>query len=410
MTMLKSLFPKIHARYAASIHGVLLDDFAAWLVSAGYARRAAHSHVCRLRRILEGMSAVPLALESGISARSVSQAFALQHANARFRATRRAFERFLAVRGQILKEPDPSPYSSLVDRYREHLFEVRGLVVATVDQHIATIKCFLAQALPTQAPFRDLSAPAVERFVASEARRMKRQSLQHVIARLRGFLRFCFEQEVVPQRLDVIDAPRVYRNELPPRAPGWRLVQRLLRSVDRSSRLGWRDYAILYLMAHYGLRPSEIVTLTLASIDWQAKTLRVRQCKTRSDLVLPLAGQTVRMLQRYLYRGRPGSTRPELFLRAKTPAGPLTHNGVCGLYKKRARESGLPLQETSSYCLRHAFAMRLLDRGVGVKLIGDLLGHRTLESTCVYLRLQTATLREVGLPLPAPDGIRGAGA
>jgi site-specific recombinase XerD len=44
--------------------------------------------------------------------------------------------------------------------------------------------------------------------------------------------------------------------------------------------------------------------------------------------------------------------------------------------------------------------MRLLDRGVGIKLIGDLLGHRTLESTCVYLRLQTKALREVALPVP----------
>ncbi len=206
----------------------------------------------------------------------------------------------------------------------------------------------------------------------------------------------------MPERLDTIDAPRVYRGELPPRALTWPLVQRLLRSIDRRSRLGWRDYAILHLMAHYGLRPSEIVTLTLGSIDWQAKTLRVKQCKTRSDLVLPLAGQTMRMLRRYLYRGRPGGARPELFLRARTPAGPLTHCAIGDLYQKRARESGLPLQGTSSYCLRHSFAMRLLDRGVGIKVIGDLLGHRTLESTCVYLRLQTGTLRDVALPLPAP--------
>ncbi|WP_283814702.1 tyrosine-type recombinase/integrase [Bradyrhizobium australiense] len=60
----------------------------------------------------------------------------------------------------------------------------------------------------------------------------------------------------------------------------------------------------------------------------------------------------------------------------------------------------MPPQGTSSYCLRHSFAMRLLDRGVRVKVIGDLMGHRTLESTCVYLRLQTGALREVALPLP----------
>ena len=200
----------------------------------------------------------------------------------------------------------------------------------------------------------------------------------------------------------MIDAPRVYRGELPPRALPWPLVQQLLRSIDRSSQLGWRDYAILHLMAHYGLRPSEIVTLTLGSIDWQAETLSVKQRKTRSDLVLPLAPQTMRILSRYLRCGRPGGSRRELFLRGRTPAGPLTHNGVCGLYQKRARESGLPLHETSSYCLRHSFAMRLLDRGVGIKVIGDLLGHRTLESTCVYLRLQIGALRDVALPLPPP--------
>src|SRR5437660_79990 len=166
--MLKRLFPKVHARYAASANGALLGDFAVWLVSAGYARDAAHGHVRRLKQALG---------------------------------------------------------------------------------------------------------------------RMRRQSLQHVVARLRAFLRFCFEQVAVPERLDTIDAPRVYRGELPPRALTWPLVQRLLRSIDRRSRLGWRDYAILHLMAHYGLRPSEIVTLTLGSIEWQAKTVAVKQCKHSSDLV-----------------------------------------------------------------------------------------------------------------------------
>src|SRR6266446_4208301 len=373
--MLKRLFPKVHARYAASANGALLGDFAVWLVSAGYARDAAHGHVRRLKQALERMSSAPLARDAGISAGFVSQAFASLQA-APFQGTRRAFERFLAAHGQLLKEFDPNRFAPLLDRYRRYLLEVRGLAVSTADQHIATIKRFLAQALSADAPLQDLSAMAVERFLAAEGRRMRRQSLQHVVARLRAFPRFCFEQVAVPERLDTIDAPRVYRGELPPRALTWPLVQRLLRSIDRRSRLGWRDYAILHLMAHYGLRPSEIV--------------------------LPLAGQTMRMLRRYLYRGRPGGARPELFLRARTPAGPLTHCAIGDLYQKRARESGLPLQGTSSYCLRHSFAMRLLDRGVGIKVIGDLLGHRTLESTCVYLRLQTGTLRDVALPLPAP--------
>lgn len=222
--------------------------------------------------------------------------------------TRRAFERFLTARGQLVKEPDPNRFAPLLDRYREHLVEVRGLTASTADQHIATIERF-----PCAGFVRRRATPGSVnpgRGTVRGRRGAADDPAQHVVARLRAFLRFCFEQDGVSERLDVIDTPRVYRGELPPRALAWPLVQRLLRSVDRSSRLGWRDYAIFHLMAHYGMRPSEIVTLTLGSIDWQAKTLRVRQCKIRSDLVLPLAGQTMRMLRRNLYRGRPSSARP----------------------------------------------------------------------------------------------------
>ena len=117
------------------------------------------------------------------------------------------------------------------------------------------------------------------------------------------------------------------------------------------------------------------------------------QNQIRSD---PSSGGTNAADSQTLSALRPARrAHPELFLRASTPVGPLTHYAIGDLYQKRVRQSELPLQGTSSYCLRHSFAMRLLDRGVGVKVIGDLLGHRTLESTCVYLRLQSGALREV---------------
>jgi integrase/recombinase XerD len=113
-----------------------------------------------------------------------------------------------------------------------------------------------------------------------------------------------------------------------------------------------------------------------------------------------LSDKALRVLKHYLRYARPESAYPELFLRARSPGGQIKNTAIVEIYAKRARESGLPLIGSSSYCLRHSFAMRLLNRGVGVKIIGDLLGHRTLESTCVYLRLQTEALRTVGLPVP----------
>ena len=99
--------------------------------------------------------------------------------------------------------------------------------------------------------------------------------------------------------------------------------------------------------------------------------------------------------------GRTCCDQPQLFLRARSPIRALTHYAVVDVFATRAQQSGLPLQGASSYALRHAFAMRLLHRGVGVRAIGDLLGHRSLESTCVYLRIDTDMLRAVALPVPA---------
>lgn len=404
--MLTALFPKCHRRYLESPVAGWLADFADWLVFAGYAHDPAHDHVRRLKQVLEARGSVTP--DAVFSVAELATMFASPHQQPQFSGTRRAFERFLAANGRLVVEPDCNRFTPVLDAYRRYLRETRGLAVSTISQHLTSATAFLAHAVPADASFQDLSVHAVQQFVIAAGQRLKRQSLQHTIAQLRAFLRFCHDRGELRERLDIIDTPRTYRDELPPRALAWSLVLKLLRSIDRSDPLGCRDHAMLYLMAYYGLRPSEIVTLTLASIDWANKTLHVEQRKTHSLLVLPLSDQALRLLKRYLRSGRPGSALPQLFPRGRTPAGPIKHTALCDVYEKRARLSGLPLQGSSSYSLRHAFAMHLLERGVGIKAIGDLLGHHTLESTCVYLRLQTEALREVGLPLPslAGDGTR----
>jgi site-specific recombinase XerD len=179
-------------------------------------------------------------------------------------------------------------------------------------------------------------------------------------------------------------------------------VQALLASINRAGKSGWRDYCILHLIAHYGLRPSEVVSLRLDSIDWERQTLRVTQHKTRSALTLPLAPATIGVLSQYLAaeRDRQGRTHPELFLRARCPNGPLLRTAIGDIFEKRLRQAKIGLNSHDAYSLRHAFAMHLLARGVGVKVIGDLLGHRRLDTTCTYLRLDIEALRGVALAVP----------
>jgi site-specific recombinase XerD len=137
--------------------------------------------------------------------------------------------------------------------------------------------------------------------------------------------------------------------------------------------------------------------------------LHVVQRKTRCDLFLPLATQTLRILRSYLAHERlsQGSLHPELFLRARCPSGAIENYAVGDLFKKRVRLAKLELPGQNVYRLRHTFAMRLLTQGVGVKAIGDVLGHHSLESTCAYLRLDTDMLRCVAIEVPEIGHPRG---
>ena len=393
-------FPRASRRYAASPFGLELQDFADWLDEVGYSRDNIEGH---LRRLYVALSESRVRRPEGWSADQLHVLFDPYCASTRrsqwHRGTQRVYRRFLAARGRLIQRPSSDPTESLQRKYRDYLSEVRGFTDATAVAHLSTVREFLGTVFQGKA-FNSLDSGDIEQFLAHRGRRITRQTLQHIIAHLRSFLRYGFTAGLLPRRLDEIDTPRTYRDELPPRALPWAQVAALLRSVDRSSRAGWRDAAVLHLMAYYGLRGSEIATLRFDAIDWQARTVRVTQCKTRSDLILPLTRATLSLLRGYIKRERGSSALPYLFLRVRRPSGPLKIHGICDIFYKRAALSGLKLAGYSSYSLRHSFAMRLLQRNVGVKAIGDLLGHHSLEATCVYLRLDTTALRTVGLPLP----------
>ncbi|MGF6970520.1 integrase/recombinase XerD [Paraburkholderia sp. WC7.3g] len=397
--MLEFLFPRDWPHYAAGPQGPLVRNFSAWVVERGYTRICAKRHVHRFREVL-AYNHVAAGTGLPITSTALFRWFAPWSHETLYRATQRAAARFLTDRGLFVPVAKPGRFDPLVSQYRSHLIDLRGLSSSTVEQHLSTVTGFLASACSGRRRLASVGSEDVERFINQTSKRLCRQSLQHTVAHLRAFLRFCADRGYTTNRLDVIDTPRTYRGELPPRALDWRTVCKLLHSIDRSSVEGCRDHAILSLMAYYGLRPTEVSGLMLGSIDWENKTLRVNQCKTRSVLILPLNGRTRCVLERYLRRRPPLTGTRQMFLRVRCPAGPIKAATVDDIYAKRARLSGLPIRQTSPYCLRHSFAMRLLERGVGVKTIGDLLGHHRLESTCVYLRLHIEALREVALPVP----------
>lgn len=411
--MLNDLFPRKSARYCAlPLLGPIADDFDTWLSGQGYRRGTRRQQARALVRI-----------DRDLRRQGHRQWQRLRSANleacwSRYRrrdpdmaATVRGLLRFVQERSLLPPVPAPvTRVTALANIYGAALQDLRGLAPVTIRQHATTAAHFLAHLGYQIAPERlaGLTAADVEAFVCETGKRLSRASLQHTVAQLRGFLRFLASHGLVRPDLDrQIDTPRVYRQEHLPRSLPWPTVRRLLQSIDRSTAQGLRDYTMLFLIATYGLRACEVVALTLDAIDWRGRRLHVPPRKTGTPLVLPLTDAVGTVLLRYLRRGRPSSPHRQLFLRQRAPAGVLKPTAVCEVFQKWVRWSGLPIPFQGPHCLRHSYAVALLRRGVGLKTLGDLLGHRTAESTCAYLRLATDDLREVALAVPRSAGSRG---
>jgi integrase/recombinase XerD len=409
--MLNDLLPQSHNYHRSlPLLGPVLDDFDDWLVAQRYRYFTRQSYILRCTAIEGYFHKRHLHSLSGLTPEKLRKCWRYyRHRPGGISGTVGCLQRFLQSR-QILPAPTPPPTtasSAILDAYRQYLCEVRGLAPITIEHHCLTSCELLQHCLDQNGALRlaDLTRGHIESFIRSVSSRFGRGSLQHVVGRVRGFLRYLAMRGESPMGLDSqIDTPRVYRLEQLPRALPWNTVWAFLQSIDRTYASGMRDYAMFLLIATYGLRGCDIAGLKLSDIGWRAGEMHINQSKTRCPLRLPLTDQVGEALLVYLREGRPRSSYREIFLTAQAPILPIKRQTVGYAFRNRAKRSALDMPFSGVHCLRHSYAVRLLRQGVSLKNIGDLLGHRSTESTCVYLRLNVDDLREVALPLPVPFG------
>lgn len=403
--MLTELFPRVHKRYSSlPLFGPYLEGFGAWMSERGYPPHLVRQHfrtTCRIDRLFQSDGLQRLADLT----RDALQAKRPVHSqeDCYLAGCLPLWQDYLEGLG-LLPGPDPpGPTQVLLSEYAEDLRILRGFARSTVTHHIFTARRFLDHLGYKKHPscLSRLGNADVERFVRGIGQRLSRPSAQHSIAHLRSFLRFLATAGRINPGLDSqIDTPRVYRGEKLPRALPWETVSAFLKAIDRTTPMGLRDYAIFVLIAGYGLRAGEIVALTLDHLHWRKGEIEILRRKGGTPLILPLT-ETIRdVLIDYLRRARPESTRREVFLRCRAPAGILKPTAVTEAFQGWVRRSGLEIRFQGPHCLRHSYAVHLLRQGVSLKTIGDLLGHKDPESTSAYLRLALDDLREVPLSLP----------
>jgi len=303
-------------------------------------------------------------------------------------------------------DPTPNPKPSmtpLLEEFAVHLSEHRGNPMVTITKkikHIANFLKFLKsrRRVPEQVKLTDIDA-----YVIDCRSHFARTTTADICCSIRGFLRFLLATGRMSADLALsVISPVVRPGDRPLRALPWNDVRRILCAVDRRTKCGKRDYAMLLMMSTYGLGAGEIIGLTLDDIDWRATTLHVVRPKTRVEFMLPLLPAISRALAAYLKRGRPShSLTRHLFLSMSIPYHPLSSSSpVRHILRKYAKIAGVSAPYLGSHVLRHTHACRQMELGAPPKVLGDILGHRDPASISAYVRIASKRLREISLPVP----------
>jgi site-specific recombinase XerD len=299
-----------------------------------------------------------------------------------------------------------SPVEQRAQAFERYLREERLLAKATIVNYVPFIRAFLKDCFGS-GPVRlsRLRAGDVVRFVQRQAPQLHLKTAKLLTTALRSFLRYARYRGDI--RLDLAAAVPLVANwsmSSIPRAIAPDQVRRLLARINRHTAVGRRDYAILLLLARLGLRAGEVVFLELEDIDWKDGSLSARG-KGGRRIQLPLPADVGEAIVAYLRHGRPRSTSRRVFLRAKAPIrGFLGPAAVGTIVRHALLRAGIDAPTTGAHQFRHGLATEMLRHGASLSEIGELLGHRSPETTKIYTKVDLDALRT--LALPWPGGVR----
>ncbi|MCL1874666.1 MAG: tyrosine-type recombinase/integrase [Synergistaceae bacterium] len=292
----------------------------------------------------------------------------------------------------------PPQFSVHYELYCEHLKQL-GSAHSTIGNHKRHVGRMLSWLVGVVPSLSSLTSADIYGILTNHA--------QHTgfMPVARRFLNYLFDNKVTKTNLsDCI--PKMRQPQPMPSVYSGEEVSKLLSSIDRSTSMGKRDYAILLLAAKLGLRSSDIVNLKLQDIDYDKKTIDIIQVKTGKPLTLVLNADVEESLDEYVKHGRPQSEHEHVFLNTQAPYSPLCAGTGYSITQRSFDRAGISAtgRRRGTHALRMSYATSLVTKGVPYAVVTEALGHDDPESAKYYVRVDVRRLRLCALNVPKPSG------
>jgi integrase/recombinase XerD len=287
----------------------------------------------------------------------------------------------------MTSHPSPRPVSALRARMIEDM-TMRGFTEETRNDYVRRVRAFAAfiRRPPDTATAEDLRRYQLHQRQSG----VQPPSINNSVSALRFFFTVTLDRPDLAQRLTVVREPL--------RLPSVLSVEEITLLLQ--SAPGAKYKAALGSAYGAGLRVSEVVALKVGDIDSERMLLRVEQGKGRKDRHAMLSPQLLELLRDWWVEGRRrGVLLPRGWLfPSRNPIEPLSTRQLNRAIHAAAEAAGIN-KRVSMHTLRHSFATHLLEQNTDIRVIQVLLGHAKLETTALYTRVATTTIRSVTSPL-----------
>jgi site-specific recombinase XerD len=399
--------PQVIERHHSGILGGFQDGFCEWLINKQYSKSIIYNYIPHITHLSCFLSKQGLENFHAIKESHIYDYFEQPFSTNFLKTAHHAYRCFLAYLKEqdiILITPVQAAYQGLIEQYSQWCESYRDLSEATIHLRCQYLIGFIDK-LGEKWFIDDLSLITAEQIRVAFINYSENKGVpwrRSMASTLRSFFQFCYIKGLNHQPISIA-IPRIssYKLSTIPKGIAEQDALALLASVDRTSGIGKRNYAILILLYYYGVRNAQVRTLRLQDIDWQQETILFKALKFGNPVLLPLIEEVGNALFDYLRHARPESDYKEIFLTDKAPYHPFyRQTNINSVIFEQAAKAGLKLPSKGSHMFRHGFATRMVNRASSLKSIADILGHKCLETTLQYSKVDFIALNKVPLEFP----------
>jgi len=265
----------------------------------------------------------------------------------------------------------------------EQQVTLRGQSKNTLNNYIRRIALFVIHfnKLPEQ-----IDPEEINEYLAALARDPKspsRSSFKHMVYGLRYYYR------LLGMNKNAIALPSLKKDTKLPVI----LNQQELKELFSVPTL-LKQRIVLTLIYSAGLRGQEVINLKISDIDFERKTIHIRQSKYKKDRIVPLANSMAIGLKKYLK-----AENPHVWLfNGKEPDGRYSVRGLSWVMRENLKKTSI-IKDVSLHSLRHSYATHLLEQGINIVTLKELLGHAEITTTMIYLHIAQCPLINPHSPL-----------